>query len=81
MAPADMYDALMQIFDDIGRLRPDWRDSEEFYALRSSIKGRIRSLANSPLATRKVSGQCVSKCRHLNQRLCRRYQPTKSDAV
>jgi hypothetical protein len=51
---SDMYDALMQIAEDIGRPNPSFRDAEAFHELRSSIRRRVRSLADSPLAVRTV---------------------------
>jgi hypothetical protein len=49
-----MHAALTELASAINRLRPDWRNSEEFYELRSAISGRLRALADSPLATRTV---------------------------
>ena len=51
---ADMHAALTELAAEVNRLRPDWRNGEEFYELRSQITGRLKSLAASPLATRTV---------------------------
>jgi hypothetical protein len=49
---ADMHTALSRLAQEVNRLRPDWRNAEEFYELRSAIAARLRSLADSPLAIR-----------------------------
>jgi hypothetical protein len=51
---SDMHAALTELAAEINRLRPDWRNAQDFYELRSQIAGRLRSLAASPLATRTV---------------------------
>jgi hypothetical protein len=54
MQPADMHAALTELASALDRLRPDWRSGEAFYELRSEISGRLRALADAPLATRTV---------------------------
>ena len=49
-----MHQALTELASAINRLRPDWKSGEEFYSLRSEITARLRSLADSPLATRTI---------------------------
>ncbi len=52
--PQDMYDALTELANELSGLRPDWRSGELFYERRSSIQGKLRALANSPLAIKRV---------------------------
>jgi hypothetical protein len=40
-------DALLELAAMVRRLRPDWRDAERFYELRSEITGRLTRLARS----------------------------------
>jgi hypothetical protein len=40
-------DALLELAAMLRRLRPDWRDAERFYELRSEITGRLTRLARS----------------------------------
>jgi hypothetical protein len=44
----DPQEELADIARLIGRLRPDWRDAEAFYTLRSEAIGRLRVLARAP---------------------------------
>jgi hypothetical protein len=50
----DLASELEQLADQVGRLRPDWRDGERFYETRSEVIARLRSLARNPPAQRVV---------------------------
>lgn len=54
VSDSNMHDALTQLANDVARLTPNWKDARGFYERRSSAVGKLRSLANSPLAVKKV---------------------------
>jgi hypothetical protein len=40
MTSNDMHDALNELAAAINRLRPDWRDAQDFYSLRSGAEAQ-----------------------------------------
>jgi hypothetical protein len=46
--PRERFDELADIATMVRRLRPDWRNAESFYELRSEIIGALMRLARPP---------------------------------